>query len=330
LAWSDEFDGNTLDSTKWNARNQDGNAGNGDLQYYLPSQVAVANGTLTIATTNTPYQTRNYSSGWIDTQNIFSTTYARYEFRAQLPGGINGTTGYGLWSSLWLMSEFYCWPSGAEFDIAEYRGEYANIVTAALHYAAWPPTTCPMPQHSNGISYTDQNVSSFGLDYHVFALEWWEQNATWYVDDYPIMTVPASTLQTGGIGFDPSPHYIIINTALGGYGGTPTLNTVFPAYLNVDYVRVYVYRASCEDDACSQHGTCSLATFLCACNEGWSGSSCEFNTANTTGTTGTGGTTGIGGTTGTTGGAAVTTATSSAGSVITSLFVVTFSVVSLL
>jgi len=95
-----------------------------------------------------------------------------------------------------------------------------------------------------------------------------------YVDGTRFLTVTSDELD--GHKFDPTPHYVIMNTALGG-AGTPVQNsTVFPATMLVDYFRFYVYRSSCDANSCSGHGCCNATTFLCTCDNGWAGSDCEY------------------------------------------------------
>lgn len=113
-----------------------------------------------------------------------------------------------------------------------------------------------------------------------------------YFDGELFATVQQSQL-TGGLKFDVSPHYWIINTAVGGnYPTNPDSTTPFPNYhstrysrLNrslmlvavVDYVRVYTWKTSCSDpNVCSKHGCCFSSNITCACDAGWYGSACEY------------------------------------------------------
>lgn len=188
-----------------------------------------------------------------------------------MPGSYD--SGYGFWPALWILSQETCWPEGSEFDIMEFRGASMGYANSYYHYAP-AGDQCGTNEVSNGCGY--QNSESFGLDYHVFALEWNTQNATWYIDDIAYCQLPVSSLGGGITAFDPAPHYFIINFAVGGsYPGTPDDTTVFPAYLSVDYVRFYVQRTTCNG-ACSGHGCCSPSTLLCTCNNGWAGSNCEY------------------------------------------------------
>ena len=69
LVWSDEFDGNSLDDTKWTHDQGTGSAqglwgwGNGELQYYQEENASVANGELTIEAKEEPQGISDFYSG---------------------------------------------------------------------------------------------------------------------------------------------------------------------------------------------------------------------------------------------------------------------------
>src|SRR6476661_8702715 len=82
LFWHDEFDGTTLNTTNWTALNRQ-DSYNNEKQYYLPSQVTVANGNLQITATNQAFANKLYRSGLITSNTLFGP--GRYEARIDLP-----------------------------------------------------------------------------------------------------------------------------------------------------------------------------------------------------------------------------------------------------
>src|SRR4051812_13361280 len=64
LFWHDEFDGNSLNTTNWTAMSRQ-DSFNNEKQYYVPSQVTVANGNLQITATNQSLANKLYRSGLI-------------------------------------------------------------------------------------------------------------------------------------------------------------------------------------------------------------------------------------------------------------------------
>ena len=69
-----------------------------------------------------------------------------------------------------------------------------------------------------------------------------ETELRWYVNDQLYGVQSATWSSTGGVfpaPFD-QPFYILINTVVGGnWPGSPDASTVFPATMEVDWVRVY-------------------------------------------------------------------------------------------
>jgi beta-glucanase (GH16 family) len=124
------------------------------------------------------------------------------------------------------------WPACGEIDIMEYRGQYPNIASGALHG----------PGYSGGGAlggYYDLGAS-FNDDFHVFAIDWDSGSITWSIDDVNYMTITPSDLPAGATWVYNHDFFIILNVAVGGsYVGDPDETTVFPQTMLVDYVRVY-------------------------------------------------------------------------------------------
>ncbi|MBN2222879.1 MAG: S-layer homology domain-containing protein, partial [Vallitaleaceae bacterium] len=104
LSWSDEFNGNTIDATKWTYDignwivDGAGNGvtagwGNNEKEYYTDSSdnSYVKAGKLVIEAkekeTTDQFGTYDYTSAKLKTKGIFSQTYGRYEVKAKLPVG---------------------------------------------------------------------------------------------------------------------------------------------------------------------------------------------------------------------------------------------------
>jgi len=243
LVWSDEFDGTSVDATKWtfDIGNGSGGWGNNELQYYTSraTNVYVASGLLHIvARKEVPkYNGFEYTSAKLKTQGLFSKKYGRFEFRARLP------QGQGYWPALWMMprdSVYGGWAASGEIDVMENRGSTPTVTGGTIHYGgSWP----------NNVYTGDSYVFPGGgvaTDFHTYMLDWDARSMRWYVDGVLYQT-QISWWSAGGpypAPFD-QPFYLIMNLAVGGnYGGNPDATTVFPGEVQVDYVRVYDYVAS--------------------------------------------------------------------------------------
>lgn len=238
LVWSDEFNGDQLDLTKWRYEINGKGGGNGELQYYTnrPQNLSLHDGKLVITALKENYQgsdgKKAYTSARIVSKGMGDWQYGRFEARIKIP------KGKGMWPAFWMMptAEVYGgWPLSGEIDIAEVIGDKPNIVYGTLHYGdKWPHNV-----HS-GDKYT-LPTGDFSDDFHVFAVEWQEGEIRWYVDN--ILYETQTTWRTASAPF-PAPFnqkfYFIFNVAVGGdWPGPPNAQTVFPQTMGVDYVRAY-------------------------------------------------------------------------------------------
>jgi beta-glucanase (GH16 family) len=240
LVWHDEFDGRRLDSSKWNVLLREHSKHN-ELQYYVPDEVNVANGMLRLRSRVRSYGSMKYTSGRLDTKGKFAPIYGRFEIRAKLP------SGRGLWPAHWLYPQNRNWqmeylmsqavaegkerlipeerPWYSEIDIMEFLGHEPNIVYGTLHCYTFDGTK----ETSSGkwIGSTD-----FSKAFHIYALEWEPDSIRWYIDG---QLIHATTT-----GIPHTPHYLILNTAIGGaWPGNPDSTTTFPQFHDIDFVRVY-------------------------------------------------------------------------------------------
>lgn len=240
LVWRDEFNGRKLSHRKWNVLIREHSKHN-ELQYYVPDDVYLEDGCLRLQSRIRDYGSQHYTSGRVETKGKFAPTYGRFEIRAKLPGG------KGLWPAHWLYPQNRNWemerlmaqavtngldrlipeerPWYSEIDIMEFLGHEPNILYGTLHYYTFDG----QKKTSSGkwIGNTD-----YSKEFHVYTLEWEPHLMRWFVDDQLIHST------TNGIPH--TPHYLILNTAVGGaWPGNPDATTVFPQYHDIDYVRVY-------------------------------------------------------------------------------------------
>lgn len=273
LVWSDEFDGDVLDRTKWKPEVSCWGGGNEERQCYAdrPENVEVSEGRLKLKAfkgefTGPKYpeghpdypggvETRPYTSGKIRTRKLAAWTYGRFEARMKL------SAGQGAWPAFWMLSDddsYGFWPLSGEIDILEAvnlgakceecdgGNEGENRTIAALHFGdKWPEnkyldTRYKLPGGPNAKD-----------EFHVFAVEWGEGQIDWYVDgenyfsltDEDWFTAGATKEENPYAPFD-KPFYIMLNLAVGG-GLSERNNEMtfdplsFPSETQVDWVRVY-------------------------------------------------------------------------------------------
>lgn len=214
LTWQDEFNGTSLDGSKWRAE-EAALVKNNEQQYYAANYVTVSNGFMRIKSDRVPRGGRPYTSGLIESRNRFSQTFGRFEIRARLP------KTQGIWPAIWMLPQGGGWPP--EIDIMELLGHEPNTVYMTNHWGTWPNV------QNQSTPFTGPDFSE---EYHVFACEWFTDRIDFYVDGIRRASHRSNVPQ--------SAFYLIINTAVGGiWPGYPDATTVFPQYLDVDWVRVY-------------------------------------------------------------------------------------------
>ena len=233
LVWHDEFDGTSLDATKWVRETGGGGWGNAELEFYTdrPENAHIDAGYLVIAARRETFGNRDYTSARLKTQGFGAWQYGRIEARIQIP------RGQGLWPAFWLLGDNIPsagWPTCGEIDIMENIGKEPGRIHGTVHGPGY--------SGAGGISSAyDLPAGAFADTFHVYAIEWEPAAIRWYVDDALYKTVTPRDLPGRWV-YD-HPFFVILNVAVGGYWpGSPDATTVFPQTMRVDYVRVYERR----------------------------------------------------------------------------------------
>ena len=233
LVWSDEFNGTSLDLTKWTPIVGEGGAvsGNAELQYYTDrsQNIQVSSGTLKIIALLESYGGNSYTSARMQTKNLGDWLYGRFEARIKLP------VAQGMWPAFWLLptdNTYGIWPRSGEIDIMELIGREPSHAYATIH------TSADATVHSFGNRY-DLSNGTFADAFHVFSMEWSPNLLKFYVDGVLYSTQTNTTVSPYPWVFDKR-FYMLLNLAIGGpWPGAPDATTTFPQTMEVDYVRVY-------------------------------------------------------------------------------------------
>lgn len=229
LTWHDEFDGDSLDQSKWEALNRR-DSYNNEKQYYHPDQVAVADGMLQITAIDEPRDGKDYQSGIITSRGIFGP--GRFEARMDLP------TTQGMWPAFWLNANHVDWPKGGEIDILENRGSQPELTSSAYHWQTNPGPCCNQHQYvfEEYTATEGGEPVNFHSGFHTYAAEWDATLLRFYVDGNLHFTVT----ETPNRPIFETAKNIILNVAVGGhFGGDPNGSTEFPQTMYVDYVRYW-------------------------------------------------------------------------------------------
>jgi len=236
LVFSEEFDGSSLDTSKWNTSYLWGDELfiNSEEQFYVDiknkpdfgfNPFSVSNGKLTIESIRTPDNLKDkalgqpYLSGVITSYDSFQFTYGYVEARARAP------YGQGLWSAFWLLNAYYV-ERKPEIDIMEHIGDNRDVVYHTYHYYDY-----------DGKLHSTDSLETTGIDFtsefHTYGVEWLPGKIIFYIDGVERHRISDSNVSAQSM-------YIIANTALGGWWpGSPDETTPFPAQYEIDYIRAY-------------------------------------------------------------------------------------------
>jgi beta-glucanase (GH16 family) len=240
LIWNDEFNGTSLDTSKWmhdiGTGSQNGlyGWGNSELQYYQPQNTVLNSGYAKIIANIEPNgiidswnNTMYYSSSRISTREKFDFRYGKVEAR------IKTVDGEGFWPAFWMLPSGGSWPCDGEIDIMEQWGSDgpSNTTTGAAHAG-----TCPGGSTYQSSSY---NISSgsYADNFHIYSIQWQPGLITWYVDNIQFLQVTPSSYPNIIWPFNSNNWYLMFNLAITSSG--PNSNTVFPSQIEIDWVRIY-------------------------------------------------------------------------------------------
>ncbi len=260
LVWSDEFDGEKLDKSKWTYNWWEVERKGG---YWHEDLVSVKDGNLVISAKYFDEPLENYhyekwkdqinfdeyKAGWytgsISTINLYEQKYGYFEVRCKLPAA------YGLWSAFWMMNGEVenvdgSGRDGTEVDIFEsfyYKDHWwgNDCVVSGIHYDGYGEGH---KGDSIGKTFIENDPYT---EFNTYGLEWNENEYIFYLNG-----VETGRLSTGGV--SQNPEYLLLTVEFSGENGvasgdgrgagninkTPKEN--WPAEFVVDYVRCYQYK----------------------------------------------------------------------------------------
>ena len=267
MVWSDEFDGETLNTAYWNVENNARGGGNAELQYYAPKNVTIekhpvsGESCLVLNAIREDYGNRACTSARLNTQDKVTVEYGKVEARIAFPH-----TADGLWPAFWMLGN----------NLAHDLGNNDDVDTRADHLAeqglvVWPKCgeidICEMG-HVNGIkagtqdryfngachwgeSFNNGAYPNYGQfctadypvqgDFHLFTLIWSEDSIAMYLDQdrYP-ETEPYFQLSLRGKEVNQPGHYfnhpfyLVLNLSVGGFFPDMPAAEKYPELITAD------------------------------------------------------------------------------------------------
>ncbi|GGM81226.1 RICIN domain-containing protein [Dactylosporangium sucinum] len=222
LAFSDEFDGSALDTSKWT-----------DQVWYLPTDstpnYVISNGSLKMFPVAGTEYTRDYRH--ITTDGRYYQTYGFFEIEARLP------YGKGPWPAFWLYNHDSSSDYRPEIDIMEAYpggGPDSGWSDANLHPTAFAATVWRGDPGDRAGTKTLQ-TSDLSAVYHKYAVKWEPNRLTFYFDGQQYYTVDVSM---------PNRMYILLSFQFGSASrpGDPSTPTGPGNSFDIRYIRAWNFR----------------------------------------------------------------------------------------
>ncbi len=249
LVWSDEFDGNTLDASKWtgfrcNSEKSVVRQGG----WWNTDFASVKDGNLNITAKYYPDGYKGGKAGWYScglcTTGLFEQTYGYFEVRCILPKGV------GLWSAFWMLPQDFSHTignggtDGAELDVVEspdyhYKLSHnVNVVTTNIHIDGYGKE-----EQSKCVATPFIEANDPYEEFNTYGVEWNEKEYIFYING-------VETGRTDFGGTSRVPEYLLLTTEIGGkngkagssWAGDALSSDAQPTDFVVDYVRVYQYK----------------------------------------------------------------------------------------
>ena len=221
LAFSDEFEGGSLNRAKWdpwypdtpfwNATTPGGHLTNtAEPQAYDPSALTFDGSAMSMTLRNqSTVAGIPYTSGMVTSYPSYGTTYGFFEARMQLP------RVKGAWPAFWMDRVDQTWPP--EIDIMEAWGT-AGIVGQNYHSA------------DSAIHGTNKGTTATNTGYNTFGVLWEPGHLRWFVNGVQVFDYVNANVDNHAM-------YMICNLA-GDPQDVPS-TAVMPFTAKVDYIRAW-------------------------------------------------------------------------------------------
>ncbi|MBQ0150477.1 MAG: glycoside hydrolase family 99-like domain-containing protein [Bacteroidales bacterium] len=230
LEWSDEFEGNTLDTSAW-SRVEEGTPDWCRHMSLADGLVSVENGNLVLKGIVTPEgvdDQRPFITGGVLSKGKQSMQLGMFEVRAKY------SCGQGFWPAIWLMPDADMrWPEGGEIDIMEHLNHdkkfYQTIHTKYIH------------DSGRAERVKSQDIPGINPDeYNVYAAVIEQDAVKFYINGEEWLCYKRETPAVEGqFPFADHPFYMILSAQLGGNWVGEVDPAELPVEMDIDYVRFY-------------------------------------------------------------------------------------------
>ena len=223
---SDDFNGSSLDSTKWSTKS--GYPTSGIFSFNNAKNITVSGGYLKLIAKKEDFKGKSYTSAYLES-NINDPGNGSYlEVRAKAID-VRANICCAIWEQTFPLRGSL--NTNPEIDIQEYLLSGANgnpnRVQSTLH--RWP--TKPGVHTQDAYQVFDSHVP-LCYDFHAYGLELRNGKLLFYLDGFKYWEYNVASMPE----YVTSPRHIILS--LEGHAGNP-VDSYLPAVFLIDYVRIY-------------------------------------------------------------------------------------------
>jgi beta-glucanase (GH16 family) len=220
LTFQDEFNGTSLDTSKWSSGYGWGDRTDWTQEWCKPANIVVSGGLLNLKVTKEDNNGKPYASACVNTKNKFYQERGYFEIR------MKPIKGNGWLNAFWSKRNTEEWPP--ELDVIEVIGPNTNRPYHTIHYNC-PGTTTPCNSGS-----PDMDKGDLSAAFHTYGAEWQDNQVIWYVDGVETWRTSNNANLINGA------FYLMVNVHVGsGWMGYPDANQQYPVTMQVDYVRAW-------------------------------------------------------------------------------------------
>ena len=239
---NENFDGSTLDTSKWTPRLVWDGPAHAETQRFLEKNVYVEDGKLVIKCERNPghqydnpnLATREYATGAVTTLDKWTQTYGYFEARIKRP------SARGLWPAFWMMPDRG--PGAGDIWARRTTSKGGMEIDIWEHLTEWGPGRYNIAAHWDGYERDHKqwgNAHTYHLPtedgWHHFGLLWEPGKLTWYCDGRKVGQWENERVTQ-------VPLYLKFTVQMGNWATKNVDVAALPDFFQIDYVRAWQLR----------------------------------------------------------------------------------------
>lgn len=164
IIWEEHFDGDVLDSTKWNVIKRN-TADWGNYMSDNPDCIKIRDGKLYLRGIVNPDKekdTAQYLTGGVSTKGKFAFQYGKIEIRAKLESAT------GAWPAIWMLADkpkYGAYPRNGEIDLMEHLN-YEKQVYQTIHSYYTLELKKKYPVRYTTVPANTEKYNTYGLEWY--------------------------------------------------------------------------------------------------------------------------------------------------------------------